>query len=137
MLPSVTTLQLSTLPFLYTSSPPPYLFPDLSSLLCLKCTLYSVQPCIYLQFSFAYNEPTNQNNLLWLGGSKLHIIVNWDFLFLLSRALQLNKNTKYDMKCPIISHGTSLSKILIGELSRCNFENVFSLISYYRGSLAI
>ena len=61
-----------TLPFPYTSSPPPYLFPDLSSLLCLKCKLYFVYPSIYLQFSFAYNGPTNQNNQLGLGGSKLH-----------------------------------------------------------------
>ena len=34
MFPSVATLPLSTLPFPYTSSPPPYLFLDLSSLLC-------------------------------------------------------------------------------------------------------
>ena len=56
----------------YTCSPPPYLIPDLSLLFCLKYTLYSVHPCIYLQFLFAYNGPINQNNQLWLGGSKLH-----------------------------------------------------------------
>ena len=67
MLPSVTTLPLSTHPFPYT-----YLIHDLSSLFCLKCTLYSVHPSIYLQLLFAYNGPTNQNNKLWLGGSKLH-----------------------------------------------------------------
>ena len=32
----------------------------------------SVHPSIYLQFLFAYNGPTNINNQLWLGGSKLH-----------------------------------------------------------------
>ena len=32
----------------------------------------SVHPPIYLQFLFAYNGPTIQNNQLWLGGSKLH-----------------------------------------------------------------
>ena len=53
-------------------TPSPYLIRDLSSLFCLKCTPYSVQPSIYLQFLFAYNGPTNQNNQLWLGGSKLH-----------------------------------------------------------------
>ena len=71
MLPSITTLPLSSHPFPYTCSPPPYLFPNLSSLFCLKCTLYSVHP-IYLQFLFAYNGPTNKKNQLWLGGSKLH-----------------------------------------------------------------
>ena len=74
MLPieSVTTLPPSTHPFLYTCSPPHYLISDLSSLFCLKCKLYSVHPSIYLQFLFAYNWSTNQNNQLWLGGSKLH-----------------------------------------------------------------
>ena len=74
MFPSVTTLPLSTHPFLYTFSPPPYHILDLSSLFCLKCALYrhSVHPCIYLQFLYAYNRPTIQNNQLWLGGSKLH-----------------------------------------------------------------
>ena len=38
---------LSTHPFLYTFSPPPYLIHDSSSLFCLKCTLYSVHPSIY------------------------------------------------------------------------------------------
>ena len=33
-------LRLSILPFPYAPSPPPYLFPDLSSFLCLKCTLF-------------------------------------------------------------------------------------------------
>jgi len=33
---------------------------------------YSVHLSIYLQFLFAYKGPTNQNNQLWLGGSKLH-----------------------------------------------------------------
>ena len=62
MLPSVPTLPLSTLRFVYTSSKPFYLFPDLTfdlTFLCLKCTLHSVHPCIYLQFSFPYNGPTN------------------------------------------------------------------------------
>jgi len=27
-------------PFPYTLSPPPYIFPELSSFLCLKCTMY-------------------------------------------------------------------------------------------------
>ena len=48
--PSVPTLLLSTHPFPYAFSPPPYLIPDLSALFCIKCTLYSVQPSIYLQF---------------------------------------------------------------------------------------
>jgi len=75
MLPSVTTLPLSTHPFPYPFSPPPYLIPDLSSLFCLKRTLYTVYSLhlsIYLQFLFAYNGPTDQNNQLRLGGSKLH-----------------------------------------------------------------
>ena len=83
MLPSVKTLPLSseypkvihfviTHPFPYTFSPPPYLIHDLSTLFCLKCTLYSVHPSIYLQFLFASIGPTNQNKQLWLGGSKLH-----------------------------------------------------------------
>ena len=63
-------------------TPSPYLIRDLSSLFCLKCTLYSVQPSIYLQFLFAYNGPTNQNNQLWLGGSKLHSEL-WFFLYYL------------------------------------------------------
>ena len=56
MLPAVTTLPLSTHPFPYTFSPPPYLIHDLSSLSCIKCKLYSVHPSIYLQFLFAYNQ---------------------------------------------------------------------------------
>ena len=72
MLPSVPTIPLSTHPFPYTLPPPSYLIHDLSSLFCLKCKLYSVHPSIYLQFLFAYNGPTNQNNQLWLGGIKLH-----------------------------------------------------------------
>jgi len=72
MLPYVTTLPLSTHPFPYTFSPPPYLIHDLSSLFCLKLTLHSVHQSIYLQFVFAYNGPTNQNNQIWLGESKLH-----------------------------------------------------------------
>ena len=34
--------------------------------------MYTVHPSISLEFLFAYNGPTNQNNHLWLGGSKLH-----------------------------------------------------------------
>jgi len=68
MLPSVTILPLSTHPFPYTFSPPSYLIHELSSLFCLKCTLYSA----HIQFLFAYNGPTHQNNQLWLGGSKIH-----------------------------------------------------------------
>ena len=61
---SVPTLPLlSTLPFPYNSSSPLYLFPNLSSLLCLKFTLYSVHPCIYLKFSLAYNWPTNYHKI--------------------------------------------------------------------------
>ena len=59
----------------------------------IQCT---VHPCTYLQFSFAYNGPTNQNNLLWLGGSKLHR--NCDFFPVLSRALKLNKNMNWNIK---------------------------------------
>ena len=79
---------ISTNPFPYTFSPLPYLVHDLSSLFCLKCTLYSVHPSIL----FAYNGPTNQNNQLWLG----NYIVNCDLLFVLSSALLLNKNMKYE-----------------------------------------
>ena len=63
----------------------------LSSLFCLKCTLYSVHPSIYLQFLFAYNGPTNQNNQLWLGGSKLL----WFFICIIS-CFVVEK--KYEMK---------------------------------------
>ena len=45
MLPCAPTLTLSILPFPYTLSPPPYHFPDLSSFLCLKCTMYIVFIC--------------------------------------------------------------------------------------------
>ena len=83
MLPSVPTLPLNTLPFPYTSLPSPYLFPDFCSMLCLKCTLYTVHPSIYLQFSFAYYGSTNQNNQLWLGGSELHSKL-WFFICIIS-----------------------------------------------------
>ena len=63
--------QFKTVPFKsFTLSP--YLIHDLSSLFCLKLTLHSVHQSIYLQFVFAYNGPTNQNNQIWLGESKLH-----------------------------------------------------------------
>jgi len=39
---SAPTLTLSILPFPYTPSPHTYLLPDLSSFLCLKCTMYIV-----------------------------------------------------------------------------------------------
>ena len=45
MLPSAPTLTLSILPLPYTPSPPPYHFPDLSSFLCLKCSMYIVFIC--------------------------------------------------------------------------------------------
>ena len=38
---------------------------------------------MYLQFLFAYNGPTNQNNQLWLGGSKLHSKL-WFFICIIS-----------------------------------------------------
>jgi len=84
-------------PFLYNFSPPPYLIHDLSSLFCLKYTLYSVHPSIYLQFLFAYNGPTNQNNQLWLGGSKLHsklwFIICIISCFVVERKYEMNEWT--------------------------------------------
>jgi len=53
----VPTLTLSILPFPYTPSPPPYLFPDLSSFVTMF-KMYNVH-CFYLQFSFVYSGPTN------------------------------------------------------------------------------
>ena len=53
--------------------------------------MYSVHPSIYLQFSFSYNEPTNANNL-YPGKAGQNYKVNFDCLFVFSRALKLNKN---------------------------------------------
>ena len=67
MVPSVTTILLSIHPFTYTFSPPPYF----------------IHPSINLQFLFANNGPTNKNNQLWLGGSKLHSKLWFFYLYYL------------------------------------------------------
>ena len=86
-LPSVPTLTLSILPFPYTPSPPPYLFHDLSSFLCLKCTMYIV--FIWNSHSFILGQTIKTT---YSGQAGPNFIVNCDFLFVLFRALQLNKN---------------------------------------------
>ena len=77
MLPSVPTLPLSTLPFPYASSPPPYLILDLSSLLYLIYLIY-VHPFIYhLQFSlFIFGQPIKTT---YSGYAGPNYIVNCDF----------------------------------------------------------
>ena len=62
MLPSVPTLPLNTLPFPYTSLPSPYLFPDFCSMLCLKCTLYTVHPFSYNSHSLIMGQPIKTIN---------------------------------------------------------------------------
>ena len=86
MVPSAPTLSLSILPLPYTPSPPPYHFPDLSSFLCLKCTMYIVFICN--SHLFIVGQPIKTT---YSGQAGLNYMVNCDFLFVLSRALQLNK----------------------------------------------
>ena len=63
MLPSVTTLLLSSHPFPYTCSPPPYLIPDLSSLFCLKCTVQCTSHLfIYNSYSLIMGQPIKTTN---------------------------------------------------------------------------
>jgi len=117
MLPSVTTLPLSTHPFPYTFSPPPYLIHDLSSLFCLKCTLHSVHPSIYLQFLFAYNGPTNQNNQLWLGRSKLHsklwFVISIISCFVVEYKYEIwNEIQNQPIRAPLYSSGGLTSKVM-------------------------
>ena len=96
----VTTLSLSTHLFPYTFSYT-YLIHDLSSLFCLKCTLYSVHPSIYLEFLFAFNGPTNQNNQLRLGGSKLHSKL-WFFICIISCFVVEYKYEIWNITLPLI-----------------------------------
>ena len=55
---------------------PPFPFyfftPSLPYSLFIIIVLFKMYTVIYLQYLFAYNGQTNQNNQLWLGGSKLH-----------------------------------------------------------------
>ena len=74
MLPSVPTLTLSILPLPYTLSPPPYHFPDLSSFLCLKCTIYIV--FIFNSYSFIVGQPIKTTDS---GEAGPNYIVNCDF----------------------------------------------------------
>ena len=53
MLHSVSTLTLSTLPFLYTSSPPPNIFRDYIITIMFK--MYTVQCTLYIHV-YAYNS---------------------------------------------------------------------------------
>ena len=62
---------LSILPFPGTPTPPPYLFPDLSSFLCLKCTMYIVFICN--SHSFIVGQPIKTTY------SGPNYIVNCDF----------------------------------------------------------
>ena len=59
-------------------------FPDLSSLFCLKCTLYSVHPCIYLYSHSIMGQPIKTT---YSGQAGPNYIVNCDFLFVLSRLI--------------------------------------------------
>ena len=69
MLPTVPTLTLSILPFPYTPSPPPNIFHDLSSFLCLKWTMYIAFIC-------------NSHSFI-VGGSKLHSKLWFFYLYYL------------------------------------------------------
>ena len=79
MLPSVPTLTLSILPFPYTPSPPPNIFHDLSSFLCLKWTMYIAFIC-------------NSHSFI-VGGSKLHSKLWFFYLYY----LVLCSWTKYEI----------------------------------------
>ena len=68
---------------------PPYHFPDLSSSLCLKCTMYIVFICN--SHSLIVGQPIKTT---YSGKACPNYIVHCDFVFVLSRALYLNKNMK-------------------------------------------
>ena len=74
MLASLLTLTLSILPLPYTPSPPPQHFPDLSSFLYLKCTMYIVFICN--SHSFIVGQPIKTT---YYGQAGPNYIVNYDF----------------------------------------------------------
>ena len=70
----------SNLPFPYTPSPPPYLFPDFSSLFCFKCLKYFVDsrnPEFFLlqkQKKFSLTSSSGINKIIFFCKIKEEII---------------------------------------------------------------
>ena len=113
------------LPFPYTPSPPPYLFPDLSLFLCLKCTMYIVFVCNSHSFSVGQSIKTT-----YYSQAGPNYILNCDFLFVLSRALQLNKNMKYELNYSCSIYLRMTFHYFISFIESCLIRQIYHWLVY-------